>query len=257
MTDAAVPAERKARRIRTRSFDHAEEELKKGAEEGPDEKGNVPLGQFRLSVETVAQLRRRGMTHLFPIQAKTFDLVMNGKDVIGRARTGCGKTLAFVLPIVERLRADGAPKRTHGRLPRVVVLTPTRELAKQVSSEFTQCAPSLDTCCVYGGAAFQPQEAALRRGLDVVVGTPGRIIDHLQRGTLQLQNCKFFVLDEADRMLDMGCVPCALVPLLPALTRNCCVAAASKRTWRRSCSPRCLRMAPPQLAPPLLAPTAP
>ena len=131
--------------------------------------------------------------------------------MVGRARTGQGKTLAFVLPIIERLARDNpAPggRRPHGRCPSVVVLAPTRELAKQVAVDFEQFAPaaSLSTICLYGGTAYAPQEGALRRGVDVVIGTPGRVKDHLERGTLKLKDLKFRVLDECDEMLNMGFV---------------------------------------------------
>jgi len=134
----------------------------------------------------------------------TFDHVYDGKDVIGRARTGSGKTLSFVLPIIEKLSINGS--KTQSNRPRVLVMLPTRELAKQVSTEFEAvgAALHLKAVCIYGGAAYGPQEGALRRGVDVVVGTPGRIIDHLDRQTLKLDNLQFVVLDEADKMLEMG-----------------------------------------------------
>ena len=110
---------------------------------------------------------------------------------VGRARTGCGKTLAFVLPIVERLAGieGGGSKRAYGRAPSVVVLAPTRELAKQVAADFEHFAAAfaLTSVCLYGGTPYSPQEGMLRRGVDVVIGTPGRVKDHLERGTLKLQ----------------------------------------------------------------------
>ena len=100
---------------------------------GADAKGNPPLSAFRLSPETITALAKRSITHMFPIQARTFDILLGGKDLIARARTGSGKTLAFALPIIERLRAAGSlASRERGRQPRVIVLAPTRELAKQV-----------------------------------------------------------------------------------------------------------------------------
>jgi ATP-dependent RNA helicase DDX21 len=135
---------------------------------------------------------------------------MDGKDVVGRARTGQGKTLAFVLPILECL-ARNAPAGTrpaHGRSASVIVLAPTRELANQVHADFSKYGACLGlaTVCVYGGAPMASQEAALRRGVDVVVGTPGRVRDFLERGTLGLGALRFRVLDEADEMLNMGFV---------------------------------------------------
>ena len=150
------------------------------------------------------------MTALFPIQARCFALVMEGRDVVGRARTGQGKTLAFVLPILESLaRSGGAGGRpASGRPPRVVVLAPTRELAKQVHEDFEKYGAvlSLATTCVYGGAPIAGQEQALRRGVDGVVGTPGRVKDMLERRALDLSALLFRVLDEADEMLNMGFV---------------------------------------------------
>jgi ATP-dependent RNA helicase DDX21 len=127
---------------------------------------------------------------------------MEGADLIGRARTGCGKTLAFVLPVVETLQSQ---PEVRGAPPKVLVLAPTRELAKQVAEEFEATSPdSFRTVCIYGGAPYRPQEEALRRGVQVVVGTPGRVLDHIERGTLRLHGLRFLILDEADQMLDMG-----------------------------------------------------
>ncbi|KAE9218546.1 ATP-dependent RNA helicase [Phytophthora fragariae] len=133
----------------------------------------------------------------------TFDKIMAGKDLMGRARTGMGKTLAFALPVIELLLKDKRP-RARGRAPRVVCMAPTRELAKQVATEFEQSAPSLSTVCIYGGASYQSQNNAFRSGVDILVGTTGRVIDHIDRGNLRLHNCEFLILDEADTMLEMG-----------------------------------------------------
>ena len=186
----------------------------KGGEAASGEGKSVD--EFRLSAPTRAALRARGISTLFPIQAATLDLVLDGADVVGRARTGCGKTLAFVLPIVERLAGVAAEggnsnppqRRAHGRAPRCIVLAPTRELAKQVAADFETIggAHGLSCLCLYGGAQYQPQEGALRRGVDVVIGTPGRVKDHLERGTLKLRDLRFRVLDECDEMLNMGFV---------------------------------------------------
>ncbi|XP_028405033.1 nucleolar RNA helicase 2-like [Dendronephthya gigantea] len=161
------------------------------------------LKKFRISKKTRKELKERGIKYLFPIQAKTFDLIYEGKDVIGKARTGTGKTLAFALPVMERLQENElATKR--GRAPVVLVMVPTRELAKQVSDEFDALKTSLSVYCIYGGTPYAPQESAIRSGLDVLIGTPGRILDHMQRGILDLSKLKHCILDEVDRMLDMG-----------------------------------------------------
>ncbi|GHG06164.1 hypothetical protein GCM10017783_18460 [Deinococcus piscis] len=147
-----------------------------------------------------ARLAERGITEASPIQAESLPHTLQGRDLIGRARTGTGKTLAFALPIIQGLE----PSRERSRLPRAIVVAPTRELARQVAAEFEQTGRELTVLTVYGGAAYGPQENALRRGVDVVVGTPGRLIDHLERGNLDLRDVKYAVLDEADEMLSVG-----------------------------------------------------
>ena len=160
------------------------------------------LSNFKISQATRTRLEARGIKSLFPIQSMTLQKILDGCDLIGRARTGCGKTLAFALPVVELI---GDEREERGAPPKVLVLAPTRELAKQVADEFEACAPAtLRSVCIYGGAPYRPQEEALRRGVQVVVGTPGRILDHIERGTLKLSGLRFLILDEADSMLDMG-----------------------------------------------------
>ncbi|MEW5836829.1 MAG: DEAD/DEAH box helicase [Pseudomonadota bacterium] len=135
-----------------------------------------------------------------PIQAATIPPLMEGRDVLGQAQTGTGKTAAFALPILSRI--DLKPGK-----PQAVVLAPTRELAIQVAEAFQRYAthmPGLQVLPIYGGQSYGPQLQALRRGVQVVVGTPGRVIDHLDKGTLDLSELKYLVLDEADEMLRMG-----------------------------------------------------
>ncbi|MBZ9716109.1 DEAD/DEAH box helicase [Deinococcus multiflagellatus] len=153
-----------------------------------------------IAPELAARLAERGITEASPIQEASLPHTLQGRDLIGRARTGTGKTLAFALPILSKLEAS----RERARLPRAIVVAPTRELAKQVAEEFSKSGAHLSTVTVYGGAAYGPQENALRRGVDVVVGTPGRLIDHLERGNLDLSDVQFAVLDEADEMLSVG-----------------------------------------------------
>lgn len=163
-----------------------------------------------------ATLRAKGITSLYPIQAHTFAPVLAGLDVVGRARTGQGKTLAFALPILQALArarqgpqaggggGGGAPSR--GRPPSVLVLAPTRELARQVLGEFEHYGRPLGLACVcvYGGAPVADQLRALGRGVDIVVGTPGRVKDLVERGALSCAALRFRVLDEADEMLNLG-----------------------------------------------------
>ena len=188
-------------RPRTRSFDKGTAIMASGK----DESGNPPLTDFPLHSNTMAALLSRGITHLFPIQAMTFSTIFEGKDVIGRARTGCGKTLAFALPVAEKLRVhEQVVAKTRGRAPLCLTMCPTRELAMQVAKEFQSISPYLSHTCIYGGASYEPQKSALWKGVDVVVGTPGRMIDHIEQGTLKVGSIKYFILDEADQMLDMG-----------------------------------------------------
>jgi ATP-dependent RNA helicase RhlE len=155
-----------------------------------------------LSAEVLKSVRDAGYTTPTPIQAQAIPLVLKGRDVMGLAQTGTGKTAAFTLPIVNRL-IDG-PKRT-----RALVLTPTRELCVQVEESVLKYArhSELTVVSVYGGVPLDPQQRKLRAGVDIVVATPGRLIDHLERQNVVFDDLEVLVLDEADRMLDMGFAP--------------------------------------------------
>lgn len=159
----------------------------------------------------VTALEHRGLRTAFPIQARTLPDALAGRDVLGRAQTGSGKTLAFGLPMLTRL-ADSTRRRA-ARAPRGLVVVPTRELARQVADALTPLghALSLNVATVYGGAPIGRQIDRLRRGADVVVATPGRLIDLLDRGACTLDNVEAAVVDEADHMADLG--------FLPAVTR--------------------------------------
>lgn len=143
-----------------------------------------------------------GYTTPTPIQAQAIPLALRGRDLMGLAQTGTGKTAAFTLPIVQRL-LDG-PRRL-----RALILTPTRELCQQVEASFRKYGQfaSIDVAPVYGGVGYEPQEKALSSGVDVIVATPGRLIDHMERRNVSLDELEILVLDEADRMLDMGFAP--------------------------------------------------
>ncbi|KAI9501276.1 P-loop containing nucleoside triphosphate hydrolase protein [Coemansia spiralis] len=163
----------------------------------------LSLDNFPLSDATKSALRSRGIEALFPIQASTLKPIMDGHDVLGRARTGTGKTLAFSLPMIELLlKSQGSMDR--GRHPRSIILAPTRELAKQVASEIEATTKKFRVITVYGGTSINDQLFALRGGVDFVVGTPGRVIDLIDRGSLHLDKIEFICLDEADQMLDIG-----------------------------------------------------
>merc|ERR1712137_1203177 len=156
-----------------------------------------------LSTTTKKSMKKAGYTHLFPVQIHTFEHIDAGKDVIVKARTGSGKTLGFVLPVFEAfIRSNEKLKR--GRSPRALILTPTRELAIQINRVIEGLATDFSCCLLYGGTRYEPQESKLRSGVDIVVGTPGRTIDHIQKGNLLMDNIDFMILDEADEMLNFG-----------------------------------------------------
>jgi ATP-dependent RNA helicase DbpA len=159
--------------------------------------------QLTLTPATLHNLEQLGYTQMTPIQAASLPLTLAGHDLIAQASTGSGKTAAFGLPLIERLQSTGTPS-----LPvQAVVLCPTRELADQVTQEIRRLArarQNVKVVTLCGGVALRGQTLSLEHGADVVVGTPGRILDHLERGSLSLAQVNTLVLDEADRMLDMG-----------------------------------------------------
>ena len=155
---------------------------------------------FGFSEALLKTLADKGYSDPSPIQKAAFPELMLGRDLVGQAQTGTGKTAAFALPLLERLQSGQ-------KSPQALVLTPTRELAMQVADSFKAYAaghPHLKVLAVYGGSDFRSQISALRRGVDVVVGTPGRVMDHMRQGTLDTSGLRSLVLDEADEMLRMG-----------------------------------------------------
>jgi len=166
----------------------------------PDSTPTLSFSELNLSAQVLQVLAEVGYESPSPIQAATIPLLLEGRDVLGQAQTGTGKTAAFALPILSRINL-AAPG------PQALVLAPTRELAIQVAEAFQRYAskiPGFHVLPIYGGQSYGPQLSALKRGVHVVVGTPGRILDHIDRGTLQLHNISYLVLDEADEMLRMG-----------------------------------------------------
>ncbi len=159
--------------------------------------------ELNLSDTMLAALAAAGYSQPTPIQAGLIPRALAGVDVLGQARTGTGKTAAFVIPILELLESG----KKHG--PQALVLVPTRELAVQVREEVVKLSHGrkVHSVAVYGGKPIRGQIEKLQRGAEVVIGTPGRVLDHLARGTLELRDLKFVVLDEADRMLDIGFRP--------------------------------------------------
>ncbi len=158
--------------------------------------------ELRLRPELLATVQQQRYNEPTPIQAQAIPHILQGKDLLGCAQTGTGKTAAFALPLLHRLAA--APRR--GREPRVLVLAPTRELAAQVSESFSTYGRRLGirTAAIFGGVGQAPQVRALRGGIDVLVATPGRLLDLYDQRHLELRSIEALVLDEADRMLDMG-----------------------------------------------------
>src|SRR5262245_15542139 len=173
-----------------------------------------------LSEALASPLARLGYAQPTPVQSQAIPIVLGGRDLVARARTGTGKTAAFGLPMIDRLLVRNR-RRPEPRAPRGLVLVPTRELALQVHRALaTYGAPvQLRAGAIVGGVGMQPQIVALRRGLDIVVATPGRLIDHLERRTIDLSRVEMVILDEADRLLDMGFLP-SLRRILEALPRD-------------------------------------
>ena len=160
----------------------------------------VKFEELQLSEEVQRAITEMGYEEASPIQTAAIPVLLEGKDVIGQAQTGTGKTAAFSIPAIEKIDTDS-------REVQVLVLCPTRELAVQVSGEIQKLGKykrGLATVPIYGGSSYDRQFKALERGVQVVIGTPGRVMDHLERGTLKLDQCKMIILDEADEMLDMG-----------------------------------------------------
>ncbi len=162
------------------------------------------FADFDLSPVILEALEAANYQEPTPIQAGVIPVALNEQDVVGQARTGTGKTAAFVIPILELLDPD-----YRGKDPQALILVPTRELAVQVKEEVVKLSRGQGARCVaiYGGTPLRGQIAKLKRGVEIVVGTPGRVLDHLGRGTLSLDNIDCVVLDEADRMLDVGFRP--------------------------------------------------
>lgn len=173
--------------------------------------GEKTFADFEISSSTVEALAEKGITHPFPIQALTLPVALRRNDIIGQAKTGTGKTLGFGIPMLENIVGpnekgwENLPASRRGQ-PQGLVVLPTRELAKQVAEELRSAASkrTLRVVEVYGGRAYEPQQKALKAGAEIVVGTPGRLIDLMKHGNLSLTNISTLVLDEADEMLDLG-----------------------------------------------------
>ncbi len=190
--------------------------------------------------EIVESLALKGITHPFPIQSMSLPIAMAGTDMIGQARTGTGKTLAFGISLLERVVVPTDPEYAdlkHPGKPQALVMTPTRELALQITGDLEDASQvrKARILTVYGGVGYEPQLEALERGVDVVVGTPGRLLDLANRRSLDLSHVKVLVLDEADEMLDLGFLPDVekLIALTPKTAADAAVLGdhAVARSW--------------------------
>lgn len=168
------------------------------------------FNEFGLHPDLLKAITLSGYTKPTPIQAQAMGPIMDGRDVMGAAQTGTGKTAAFTLPVLHRMMPYASTSTSPARHPvRALILTPTRELANQVAENvkrYSETSP-LRACVVYGGVDINPQKAELRRGCEVLIATPGRLLDHIEQKTVSLSQVNVLVLDEADRMLDMGFMP--------------------------------------------------
>lgn len=192
----------------------------------------MPFAALGLIPELTRALADRGYTAPTPVQARVIPEILAGRDVLAGAQTGTGKTAGFTLPLLQRLQA-GAPSRT----PRVLILVPTRELAAQVNESIAAYGKYLRhrSLVIFGGVSINPQIDALRRGADILVATPGRLLDHAQQHTVDLSRVEMFVLDEADRMLDMGFIADIrrVIKLLPRQRQNLLFSATYSDDIRR------------------------
>src|SRR5256885_15542459 len=175
----------------------------------------MPFSKFGLSAKVLAAVKAAGYPAPTPIQEQGIPHVLARRDVLGIAQTGTGKTAAFTLPMMTMLETGSA----RARMPRTLGLEPTRELAAQVEESFVKygAGQKLNVALIIGGVSFDDQDTKLTRGVDVLIATPGRLLDHFERGRLLLTGVEMLVIDEADRMLDMGVIPdieriCKLVP---------------------------------------------
>ncbi len=170
------------------------------------------FASFGVHHEIVSSLTEAGITHPFPIQAMTLPIALTGHDIIGQAKTGTGKTLGFGIPALNRIVApkdEGFDKLAAPGAPQAMIIVPTRELAVQVAGDLVTASKhrGIRIATIYGGRAYEPQVEALQKGVELVVGTPGRLIDLLKQRHLNIKNVRMVILDEADEMLDLGFLP--------------------------------------------------
>lgn len=207
---------------------------------GPNELGGQNSGLFYMSFDSLglrAELLRavaeEGYTRPTPIQTQSIPMVLKGRDILAGSQTGTGKTASFALPILEIL----SQKKTKFRKPRALILTPTRELAAQVEESFRAYGKNLPlrSTVIFGGVGINPQITQLRRGVDIIVATPGRLLDHAGQRTVDLSQVEILVLDEGDRMLDMGFIHDIkrIIALLPKQRQNMLFSATYSNDIRK------------------------
>ncbi|WP_229459293.1 DEAD/DEAH box helicase [Massilia cavernae] len=191
----------------------------------PDSAPSVRFADFGLAPEILRALSDQGYVHPTPIQAQAIPIVLQGRDVMGAAQTGTGKTAGFSLPIIQLLLQHANPSMSPARHPvRALILTPTRELAVQVAENVKAYArhTPLRSTVVFGGMDMKPQTVILRGGVEIVIATPGRLLDHVEQKNVSLGQVQILVMDEADRMLDMGFLPDLqrIINMLPKQRQN-------------------------------------
>ena len=208
------------------------------------------FSSLNLSKELLDAIKKKGYDTATPIQSKVIPLILEGKDILASAQTGTGKTAGFALPLLQKLQySNNQTKQVKG-----LILTPTRELAAQVAESVREYGSYLrfKTVVIYGGVSMNTQIKKINQGVDIVVATPGRLLDHLQRRTLKLNNVEMFVLDEADRMLDMGFITDIrkIIKTLPTERQNLLFSATFSKEIRSLAgslldSPTVVEVAPP------------
>ncbi|WP_438997626.1 DEAD/DEAH box helicase [Candidatus Puniceispirillum sp.] len=210
----------------------------------------MKFSDLGLSDELSQAVAELGYESPTPIQEKSIPIVLMGRDILGSAQTGTGKTASFTLPMIDIL----ASGRAKARMPRSLILAPTRELAAQVAESFEKFSThhKLNMALLIGGVSFGDQNAALDKGVDVLIATPGRLLDHFERGKVMLNDVKVLVIDEADRMLDMGFIPDVerIVSLLPPLRQTLFFSATlsddiHKISSKFVSNPKIIEVAPP------------
>jgi superfamily II DNA/RNA helicase len=210
----------------------------------------LKFSDLGLSDELSRAVADLGYTSPTPIQEKSIPIVLMGRDILGSAQTGTGKTASFTLPMIDIL----ASGRAKARLPRSLILAPTRELAAQVADSFEKFSSyhKLSMALLIGGVSFTEQNAALSKGVDVLIATPGRLLDHFERGKVLLNDVKILVIDEADRMLDMGFIPDVerIANLLPRMRQTLFFSATlsddiQKLGAKFVMNPKVIEVAPP------------